>query len=323
MKVKELDLDTGVAPCFKQPELHDDFLFKAVFSNKDLCRQFLVKILNLDVRDIKYIQDLDSDGRPIYVESINVEETLLKDPRKVAESHGVRVDLFVTLGNGTVLNIEMQNKTQVDLPKRVRYYQSAIDRYTLKTGQEYSSLTDSIIVFVCNYDPFGKGDAMYVRKSFMQPSFTVGDAVYNDGSSFICLNTHYTETGLESEELVDLLNLIREYKRGDFMNTQFGKDVASEINKYREMPAFGGAFSSYRTHADDLRAEGRAEGRAEEREISRLRVSYNMAIKLVKRGMNVNDVIESSAITPDEFKSLYSKFGMSEIPDDYDSKEKL
>ena len=60
-----------------------------------------------------------------------------------------------------VIDFEMQNRKRKGLGKRIRYYQSMLDGTLLKRKQEYVQRKDSYIVFVCLYDPFGKGKLNY------------------------------------------------------------------------------------------------------------------------------------------------------------------
>lgn len=69
---------------------------------------------------------------------------------------------------GTVFNVEIQAERRDGLPKRVRYYQSGIDRGELPKGADYANLSDSYIIFVCNFDCFHIGKAVGERVSFLK-----------------------------------------------------------------------------------------------------------------------------------------------------------
>lgn len=47
------------------------------------------------------------------------------------------------------------------LGRRLRYYQGSMDISDLKPGQDYGEMQDSYIVFLCAYDPLGKGLPVY------------------------------------------------------------------------------------------------------------------------------------------------------------------
>ena len=43
------------------------------------------------------------------------------------------------------------------LPKRARYYSGQMDLDLLRQGMEYEELPDTIVIFLCMFDPFGRG----------------------------------------------------------------------------------------------------------------------------------------------------------------------
>lgn len=61
----------------------------------------------------------------------------------------------------------MQTTSQSSLVKRARYYQSVIDTEQLVYGNDYAQLKDTYVIFICTFDPFKKGEAVYdVRRVF-------------------------------------------------------------------------------------------------------------------------------------------------------------
>ena len=45
--------------------------------------------------------------------------------------------------------------------KRTRYYHSQIDMELLQSGASYSELPDTYVIFICDFDPFGKEKYCY------------------------------------------------------------------------------------------------------------------------------------------------------------------
>ncbi|MBO4888929.1 MAG: Rpn family recombination-promoting nuclease/putative transposase [Firmicutes bacterium] len=60
-----------------------------------------------------------------------------------------------------ICNIEMQTTNKRDHGKRVRFYQSAIDSDLLDKGKSVKELCRSYVIFLCPFDPFGKGRRVY------------------------------------------------------------------------------------------------------------------------------------------------------------------
>ena len=53
-----------------------------------------------------------------------------------------------------------------NIKRRTRYYQSMIDTDLLETGADYDDLNKTIIIFICPFDPFGKGRYIYTFRNF-------------------------------------------------------------------------------------------------------------------------------------------------------------
>ena len=66
---------------------------------------------------------------------------------------GVRLDAFVQDDKETLYDIEVQTVNRDNIPKRMRYYQSMIDREQMPSGTyEYNKLPKSIIIFVTDFE---------------------------------------------------------------------------------------------------------------------------------------------------------------------------
>ena len=60
-----------------------------------------------------------------------------------------------------VFDVEIQTAKQGDLALRTRYYHSAMDTSLLHSGQYYTELKESYVIFLCMFDPIGKGLPLY------------------------------------------------------------------------------------------------------------------------------------------------------------------
>lgn len=152
----------------KQPEakwedlsISNDFLFGKVMQDAELCKELLQRIL----------PELDID----HVEYPELQKTIKED----FEAKGVRLDAYVNDGKGTVYDIEMQAVTSKYLPRRTRYYQSMIDLQLVDKGQDYDTLNDSYIIFICLSDLFGKGRYRYSFENICKEDTEV---MLNDGA---------------------------------------------------------------------------------------------------------------------------------------------
>ena len=131
---------------YEELEMKDDFMFGKVMENRELCRELLQTLLGITIEAVTYPEK----QKPIAITS---------------EGRSVRLDVYVEDCEGTVYDAEMQqNATGIlnqELPKRSRYYQGMIDLNLLEKGVSYQELKECYIIFICTFDPFGKGRHKY------------------------------------------------------------------------------------------------------------------------------------------------------------------
>ena len=72
------------------------------------------------------------------------------------DSHGVRLDVLIIDDRGRHIDVEMQMRDEKNIPRRMRYYEGAIDQTILEKGQNYNKLGDLVILFITPFDPFDK-----------------------------------------------------------------------------------------------------------------------------------------------------------------------
>lgn len=150
---------------FKNLTISNAFLFSAVMADEEICRRVIELAL----------------GIPIARVYINTEKTMAYHP----EYHGIRLDVYAADDNNTRFNIEMQVAFQHFLPKRSRYYHSQLDMDALCTGESYKNLPDTYVIFICDFDPFGKGLYRYTCETkCSEEDFSV-----NDGTKTVYLST--------------------------------------------------------------------------------------------------------------------------------------
>ena len=212
----------------------DDYMFKLVLRNEDLCTGFIERIMRCPVAKISYINE-EKVLQPNY------------------DGKGVRVDVYV--GNSDeVFDLEMQmwNSGLLMLAKRSRYYQAAMDIDMLKRGDSYTKLKHSYIVFICPFDIFEQGRHLYTFKNFCQEDKNLS---LNDERAIMFLNTHGTMNDVPSELLA-----LCDYINGKYTDDALVRKIDDEIKHVKSMQKERMSYMTYAMKLEDMRAMGRAEG---------------------------------------------------------------
>lgn len=206
---------------YQELTIADDYMFSKVMSQPKFCQPFLEALLEVKIAKIDVIDKQ-------------------KDLKDTYDAHGIRLDVYVKDKKGTIYDVEMQTTTQEALEKRIRYYQSGIDRYALATSRKYKNLSDSYIIFICLDDYFNQQLARYDRISYIvdakDPTKTpICD--YCDGSHVIILNASFL-TGNTDDVVLDFLRYAwHTYNKQSFMAaSEYVREIdeAVEITKHSE-----------------------------------------------------------------------------------------
>ena len=187
-----MDSRSSANPAFKPLEeltLMDDYMFSAVMRDKVNLKPLLEYILKVKIVNIEFVEPQ-------------------KTEKEGYQSHGIRLDLYVKDDQGRIFNVEVQTSSKKNLPKRMRYYQSVIDVNILAPGVDYSRLRQSFVIFICNYDPFGKGRYIY---TFENRCIEDADLVFGDDALKVVVNTKGS-VGEISGELKEVLVYLDEGK---------------------------------------------------------------------------------------------------------------
>ena len=196
-------------------------------------------------------------------------------------------------------DLEMQKRRVLKksyLEKRSRYYLSGMDRDSLEAGMGYEELGSSYVIFICDFDYYGRGLAVYRRRMSMEDT---EDIPYDDGAYVYFLNTRYTIPNAPKEILEFL-----DYLRTGQVPENCGKLVSYVDARVRQVRYDETKEKSYMTlqmYINDERTIAREEGREEGREEERVRLLY----QLYRSGMLTEEqALQMSGMTPDRFYTI-------------------
>ena len=232
----------GKKKALKDLTIKDNFMFGAVMSQEENCREFLEMVLGFRVERVHVIR----------------EKSLIYHP----ENRGVRLDVYAKDKENKHYNVEMQLVRKPELEKRARYYHGQIDMEMLLSGQDYTELSDAYVIFICDFDPFGLGRYCY---TFRPRCVEEGELYLNDGSISIFLNTH----GKNAEETPNALVEFLRYVKADLAESmeayedEFVKRLQDSVQRVKENRRMEEKYMTLGELLKDERDEGKAEGKAE------------------------------------------------------------
>ncbi len=179
--------------------------------------------------------------------------------------HGIRLDAFIQDDINTLYDIEVQTVNKNNIPKRMRYYQSLIDREQMPSGEyDYDKLPKTIIIFVTDFDLFGKG--LY-RYTFENTCVENNSLTLGDESIKVILSTKGTDSSGVKPELIELLEYFHNStaETASKGSSEFIRRLDKMLEPIKNNPKFGGDFMSYQEAMYTERKEGIQEGIEKER----------------------------------------------------------
>lgn len=192
--------------------IRDNFMFAAVMMQEDNCKQFLEMVLGIEIERIE----------------VSYEKSIIYNP----ECKGVRLDVFAKDEYNICYDVEMQIEKD-HLGKRTRYYHSHMDMELLESGSDYEKLPGSFVIFVCNFDPFGKKKYCYTFENRCLEDLELS---LGDESRSIFLSTKGENSSMIPGELLEFLKFVEKDTSSNDMKTEnlFVKQIQRTIRSIKE-----------------------------------------------------------------------------------------
>ncbi len=261
----------------KDLNLEDDFLFAKVMSDKEICKEFLEKLLEIEIEKI----EMPENQRTIEL---------------LSDSKGIRLDIYVKDEYNTVYNVEMQRGNNKNIPKRLRYYQGNIDLDLINKGNDYRQLAKSYIIFICTFDLFKAGRHKYTFETICLEDNSIK---LEDDAHKIILNTKGIKNDL-SEELIGFLEYVEhsdnstaEKSKGTLVKNIHKKVIEVKNNTSLEVE-FMTLLERDREKIEQGRSEGLKQGLKQGLKEGRNEGGKNKAIEIAK---NLLDILDDHTIS--------------------------
>lgn len=265
--------------------LMDDYMFSVVMQETRFLKPLLEYILQVKIAKIELAEPQ-------------------KTEKKGYNSKGVRLDLYVIDENGTINNVEIQTSNKGNLPKRMRYYQSAVDISILNPGEDYNELRKSFIIYICNYDPFSRDRYLYTFENVCREE---PGLLFGDETTKVVLNTHGSR-GKISAELKEIIC----YLKDEEVTGEFSKSLNDAVNAVKASEERRREYMILTLRENELRAEGRSEGIEEGRKEGRAEGEFIAVWNMAKNGLiPIEKAAEYVGLSVDEFEKKAALYQMN------------
>ena len=252
--------------------------------------------------------------------NIKIESISLAQPETTLNvdffSKGIRLDVFVKDNTDRIFDIEMQVIGKDYLPLRARYYQSVLDVSSLHAGEDYESLTESYVIFLCLDDIFHKGLPIYTFKSVCLEDSTL---VLDDKTTKVFCNAQKYDK-MPAEKLRTFFKFLVQKKPDE---TDFSKIINEKVLKAKitedsrrtfmtlEQEIRLAAKHAAQAAAEKASKEGYEKGYKEaykeaeaEKDLAVKKAAENNARKLKESGVSVEIISKCTGLSLEEVQNL-------------------
>ena len=238
---------------FEDLTFTDDFMFCKAMQNPRLCKKLIEMILFDTIGKIAYIS---------IQHNINTYE----------QAKSVRFDVLVQAESGKFYDVEMQVSNERNIPKRMRFYQAAIDISFLDKGNSYNNLNDSFIIFICLFDVIGKNRPVY---TFENLCIEDKNTPLQDGSRKVIINADAFNNA-KNKALKGFL----EYLKTGKTKSEFTRRIEAVIQTIKENEQARQEYRLMSTFEMDARYKGIYENK---RETAKLMKMEKLDMSLIKK----------------------------------------
>ena len=144
----------------------------------------------------------------------------------------------------------MQTGQNSNLPKRSRFYQSAIDLNLLGVGMDYDSLKNTLVIFICTFDIFKKG---LLRYTFKNICIEDKELALNDETTKIFINT---KAPLEDKDISPKLANLIKYINSETISDEYTKKIDEAVKQRRRSSDWRVKYMKYELNLLESKKEG-------------------------------------------------------------------
>ena len=233
----------AVRKTLRELTIKNNFMFGAVMCDEENCKELLEMVLQIPIEHVE----------------VSKEKSIVYHP----EYKGIRLDVIAKDEYHTHYDVEMQATPKAALGKRARYYHSQIDMELLLSGEEYANLPNSYVIFICDFDPFGKKKYRY---TFANQCLEDQELNQQDGSFSIFLSTRGENEKEVPEGMVKFLKFVRAdltESEKDFEDA-YVKKLQESVRHVKESREMEERFMLFQEMLREERTEGILFGKAED-----------------------------------------------------------
>lgn len=265
----------------------NDYIFKKIFSkkgNESILRDFLIAILEIPIEKVE----------------VEAEVSLEK---QLEENKLGRLDIVAILNNDAIVNIEVQMLNLHNFIETSLYYWSRNYYNDLKAGENYQKVKRTIAINILDYELFKEGpfhEIARLKRDYQNRILTEKIEMH-----FIQIPKFKKEKRGVKTKLEQWMQFISQTNQREVeLAMKENKEIKKANDEYEYLTGDAAerrlAFLRDKAIRDEksIRQGGREEGRKEKQ--------IEIAKKLLRKGMKLEEIVEITELSKEEIEKLKS-----------------
>jgi predicted transposase/invertase (TIGR01784 family) len=285
-----------------------DFIFRTVFGSEEHKAE-LISLLNAVLQNDPVIRDVTIENGDI--------------PKDLESGKSIRLDLTATSDKSTKISIEIQCHDVGHIVNRSAFYQSRRMPTELKEGEEYDSLPDMISIWFTTYNETNRkyhtSEAVYMYKEskldpveiasekfrtfiIELPKVDLSNAkasnMFDVWAYFLKNPQGIPEEFLKIEEVNKAMHTLSYVSQNPEMRRIYNARLKAQNDAINEMSHAKNEGREEGIAIGEKRGEAKGEKRGEKRG------KMEIACRMLKKGVDLEDISEFTGLSIKEIKSL-------------------
>lgn len=239
----------------------DDIFFQKMFEDRAACEE----ILRVCMED----------------PALKVLEVVPQRELKNLQGRSVKLDAYCRLGDGRLVDVEVQRADNDDHFRRVRYNGACLTVNVKERGKKFREVPDVCVIYITEFDVFNGGHTMYHVNKVVQET---GEMI-QDGQQEIYLNAKVDDGTIQAA-------LMKNFMREEVADERFPEVSRRFYALKHDKEEVTHMCKELQEYYAEGQQEGRQEGRMEEKkenalELYRMGMPIEQIAKVVKMSAKV------------------------------------
>lgn len=231
---------------------------------------------------------------------LEIQEAKVQQVEGNSVNRSVIFDIIAKDKDGSIYNVEMQKCPNKATAERARYHSSMLDQKVLLSGQSFTKLPHTYVIFLTEGFVFGEKQRVIKIKRYMEHN----KREFNDGTTIIYVNAQCQDDSELGKVLHDIM-----CRNSEDIYSQVFKDALDYAKEKENEDMF---IEGYCFNEDEIfkqgislgKSQGLVEGKSQGIVEGKFQAKLDTASNLLKMNFSISDISKATGLSIGEIEKL-------------------